>query len=196
MTTTGTRGAASSISESTPSAVAPASRASLDASWMTGPSMTGSENGMPTSMASAPAASSPRRTSPVAAGSPPVTYGTNAFPPPSIRRRRAASRSATRGEPGDGLVSERSPDRLQVLVPPPRQAHQHRRPFRKRAAQQPPDGVGWFQCREDALAARQGHEALEGLGVGRARVLGQPGILEEAVLRTDARIVEPRGDGM
>jgi hypothetical protein len=36
-----------------PSTVIPDSSARLDASWMTGPSITGSEKGMPTSMASA-----------------------------------------------------------------------------------------------------------------------------------------------
>ena len=43
--------------------VAPASSARCDASWMTGPSITGSENGMPTSMASAPAAAAARMAS-------------------------------------------------------------------------------------------------------------------------------------
>ena len=35
---------------------APWASATSDASWIVGPSITGSENGMPTSMASAPAA--------------------------------------------------------------------------------------------------------------------------------------------
>ena len=37
----------------------PASKASVDASWMVGPSMTGSLKGIPTSIASAPAAAKP-----------------------------------------------------------------------------------------------------------------------------------------
>ncbi len=52
---------------------APCSRATSDASWMVGPSMTGSENGMPTSMASAPAAANALTTSVQSSPSPPVT---------------------------------------------------------------------------------------------------------------------------
>ena len=39
-----------------PWGVAPSASARSDASWIVGPSITGSEKGMPTSMASAPAA--------------------------------------------------------------------------------------------------------------------------------------------
>ena len=43
--------------------VAPASRATCDACWITGPSITGSENGMPISNPSAPAAAAARTAS-------------------------------------------------------------------------------------------------------------------------------------
>ena len=43
--------------------VAPASSAACDACWITGPSITGSENGMPISMPSAPAAAAARMAS-------------------------------------------------------------------------------------------------------------------------------------
>ena len=47
--------------------------ARCDASWIVRPSMTGSENGMPTSIASAPARATARTTSSQDAPSPPVT---------------------------------------------------------------------------------------------------------------------------
>jgi len=43
--------------------VAPASSARCDACWMSGPSITGSENGMPISIASAPFAAADRTAS-------------------------------------------------------------------------------------------------------------------------------------
>src|SRR4029453_9085708 len=69
MTATGTPSPASLIVPSTLDGVAPSSRVPRDAPWITGPSITGSENGIPTSIASAPTSSSPR-TSP---GPPPAT---------------------------------------------------------------------------------------------------------------------------
>ena len=84
--------------------VVPRSRARTDASWMTGPSIIGSENGMPTSTASAPAATTAWTTSTQSSVIPPITYGTRSFRPPSPRRPRAPSRCpsvARRGrEPG------------------------------------------------------------------------------------------------
>ena len=56
MTATGMPASSSASPSRMAAGVVPASRARCDASWMTGPSMTGSENGMPTSTASAPAA--------------------------------------------------------------------------------------------------------------------------------------------
>ncbi len=53
--------------------VAPAARAATDASWMVAPSMTGSENGRPTSTASAPASTMAASTSTQSARTPPVT---------------------------------------------------------------------------------------------------------------------------
>ncbi len=55
-----------------PCGVAPSARARSEASWIVGPSITGSENGMPSSMASAPEAAqaSTARSQP---GYPPVT---------------------------------------------------------------------------------------------------------------------------
>ena len=56
-----------------PDGVAPDPSASAEACWMTGPSMTGSEKGIPISMASAPAAAIARTTSSQSRPRPPVT---------------------------------------------------------------------------------------------------------------------------
>ena len=56
-----------------PDGVAPELSASAEARWMIGPSMTGSENGIPISIASAPAAPIARTTSTQSRPSPPVT---------------------------------------------------------------------------------------------------------------------------
>ncbi len=71
-----------------PPGVVPARSARSLASWITGPSITGSENGMPTSMASAPAAASARTTSSQSSPRPPVTYGTSSLRPASRCDRR------------------------------------------------------------------------------------------------------------
>ncbi len=64
-----------------------------DASWIIGPSITGSENGMPISMASAPASATARTTSAPARPSPPVTYGTSSLRP-GVAPARGASASS------------------------------------------------------------------------------------------------------
>src|SRR3990172_2111722 len=69
--------------------------------------------------APAPPASSPRSTSASNPGAPPVTYGTNARPPPSIRARSADSTLGTRHRP------ERPADGVEVLVPTAGQVHEH-----------------------------------------------------------------------
>ena len=56
MATTGTLEDRRAASSSTPATLAPASSARVPASWITGPSASGSEYGNPSSMMSAPAA--------------------------------------------------------------------------------------------------------------------------------------------
>ena len=55
MSTTGSRRDASAQMSSTSSGVTPASSARVPAAWITGPSASGSENGTPSSIRSAPA---------------------------------------------------------------------------------------------------------------------------------------------
>src|SRR6266540_4167923 len=160
MIATGTSSPASLIVPSTLDGVAPSSSARREASWITGPSITGSENGIPTSIASAPASSSPRSSSASTPASPPVTYGTKARPPASSRDRRARSRSRTR-RPGDR--AERGPHRLEVLVAAAGQVDEHERALDERTTQEPADRVGGFEGRQDALERGERAEAFERL---------------------------------
>ena len=75
----------------------PCSSAICELAWMTVPSASGSLNGTPTSMMSAPAASSPCSSATLRArsGCPAVTYGTNARRPLT---RSAANRFAMASE--------------------------------------------------------------------------------------------------
>src|SRR5260370_21962195 len=88
MITTGTPSAACAICSSTRGSVIPCSSAVWVARSIVGPSAKGSENGTPTSMKSAPAASRRRNASPERAGvgKPAVRYGISA-----ARRRPAGS---------------------------------------------------------------------------------------------------------
>ena len=65
---------------STPSTVAPAASAFVPASWMTGPSASGSENGIPSSNRSAPASAYawPIAFDASMSGKPPMRYGISA----------------------------------------------------------------------------------------------------------------------
>ncbi len=69
--TKGTPTSAADSSLSTDSGVVPRSRARVLACWMTGPSMIGSEKGMPISMASAPASAAARTASSQSVDMPP-----------------------------------------------------------------------------------------------------------------------------
>ncbi len=73
MATSGTPASTRASSARTDAGVVPRSRARTEASWMVGPSITGSEKGMPTSTASAPAATTAATTSVQSSLRPPVT---------------------------------------------------------------------------------------------------------------------------
>ena len=73
MTTRGTPTSTRLRSARIPSGVVPRSRARSEASWMVGPSIIGSEKGIPTSMASAPAPASASTVSNQWSSMPPVT---------------------------------------------------------------------------------------------------------------------------
>ena len=58
------------------------------------------------------------------------------------------------------------------------------------------DGVGRLHGRNDSLGAGQQVEPLQCLLVGHGQVLGAFAVLEEAVLRADAGIVQSGGDAV
>src|SRR6266566_3358750 len=91
MMMTGTATAASRTRASTRGTFMPCSSAVWVVRWMVGPSASGSENGMPTSMKSAPAAATRRSASSDTSrfGNPAVRYGISARRRPSARHRSA-----------------------------------------------------------------------------------------------------------
>ena len=120
ITAIGTSVAASRIVARTSVSLVPPRSASADASWITPPSITGSENGIPTSIASAPADCEP-----------PEQTGVHArIPPGHVRHERAPARVASgaqrRFEPPHSGHPEARPHRVEVLVPSPRQADEDR----------------------------------------------------------------------
>ena len=173
------------IASITPIGVAPRSSARWLASWIVRPSMIGSENGMPTSTASAPASTTARTTSCHSRPSPPVTYGTS-----SLRAGVAAARAdATRGS------LERSPEHLRdlrrVLVAAARQRDEHRRARRDRVP-----GLARDPRRSRARARARARcprsptsswKPGERLVVGGGVVLGPARRREHRVLGPDAR---------
>src|SRR5436190_3218985 len=172
ITRTGTSIAASAIVSRTFPGVAPASSASREAVWITPPSITGSENGIPTSIASAPAFATPRRSSASTEGRPPVTYGAKMRPPPPRRALSATRRSSSLT---GRSIRQRAPHRLQVLVAAAGEAHEHRGSLGEGLAEQPADHVRGLQRGEDALRAGELREARERVRVGRGDVLREPG---------------------
>src|SRR5438067_2157571 len=115
--------------------------------------MIGSENGIPISMASAPASATARTTSHHAPPSPPVTYGTSNFAPASRR-----SRSRVSSVIDSPQLSEHFGDLRGILVAPTRKRDEHGRARRYRSAGlagQPPDRVRRLERGHDALGRAQ-----------------------------------------
>src|SRR5262245_38705215 len=165
--------------------VAPRSSARCDASWITGPSITGSENGIPTSTASAPASATARTTSTHSWSMPPVTYGTRILRPWSRAARNRFSSSAN-------LAAQDVADLLHVLVATTAQVDEHRLPGERVAIlRHPRERMRRLERRDDALGARQQHERVEDLLVGDRHVAGPAEVGQVRVLGADARIIEP-----
>src|SRR5690349_12033316 len=155
----------------TPTGVAPRSSARWLASWIVRPSMIGSENGMPTSTASAPPSTTARTTSHHSRPSPPVTYGTRSLRFSPRRLRRCVSRFTG----ADSLeFTEAFGDLGGVLVASARQRDEHGRALRDLVAGgvcQPADRVSRFERRDDAFGRGQQLEPFERDVVGRGVVL-------------------------
>src|SRR3954469_2636753 len=199
ITTSGTSMSSVAASPMTFAGVAPRSSARRDASWMVRPSITGSENGMPTSIASAPASATARTTSSHPEPSPPVTYGTSSLQPAARRSRSLASSPTAAGMSGDPLAGEAFGDLGGVLVAPARERDQHRAAARHRASGfpgEPAERVCRFERGHDPLGHRQELEPRDRLVVGGVLVARPTRRRELRVLGADTGVVEPRADGV
>ena len=144
-------------------ACAPASSARRDASWITPPSITGSENGIPTSTASAPASCErlgaaprrPRGTRPSRTGRTPV------------RRRRGAHGAPSRDQASATPRAERTVSRS--LSPRPERHTSTLEPFGSGLVSSHPITCDGSSAGQDALGPRERLESLERLRVGGAR---------------------------
>src|SRR6185437_4577456 len=220
-TATGTPTRAAATPSMTSWGVVPRPRARTEASWITGPSIIGSENGMPTSTASAPAATTAWSTSTQSSVIPPIRYGTSSLPPASRFARSSfsmpispsgaptpASPVARGPNPGPSVCScalpgarpEEVADLGDVLVAAAGQGDEDGGPGRQERAAgfagHPGDGVGGLEGGDDPLgdgqqAERPDNLVVTGLVVGGPADGGQMG-----VLGADARVVEAGGDGL
>ena len=142
----------------------PAASARSVARWMTGPSASGSENGTPTSMTSAPARSSAFRISAERgrSGSPAVVYVIR-----PVRPRRAQSCETSRRDGSSGSGSPTSSAFSTVLTSlsprPDRLTSRIASAQRLRDALGVGDRVRRFQRRQDAFEPRQRLEGVERL---------------------------------
>src|SRR3954467_12265110 len=194
MITTGTACARSRATSSTPVVVEPAAGARVPAAWITGPSASGSEYGMPTSSRSAPpsAHAIPIARDPAASGNPPIRYGIRAARRPSARtasnvaRMRPLTRSPEQRERfGEVLVAAAGEadevERVLALV---------------RVREHPRQRVGGLERRDDALELRTAAERGQRVGVGDRLVARAPRVAQPRVLRPRAGIVEAGRDGV
>src|SRR5690606_35867885 len=180
---------------STSASFTPCASARSLARWIVGPSAIGSENGTPSSMMSAPAATHWRRTSSVTArvGNPTVMEGISALRPAARSRSKVATMRGfigttselDAGTPGHGV---------HVLVSPARKIDQDELVGRHPGSDAggPGDRVGGLQRRDDALDAAAAVECRERLVVVDDLVARTAGILEPCMLGPDPGVVEPR----
>src|SRR5205823_1468940 len=188
--------AARTISSIAPAVRCPFASTALVASWMTGPSIIGSLNGMPISStpppASAAAAAMSTNVSP--SGYPHTRNGiTNAF----VRSANASSRRCA------GVTSVRAiaclHDRahgLHVFVSATAEVHDRDGVGAERArlARDPRDRVRRLQRRKDPFGAREQAERVERFVVSGRLVRRETSLAKVRVLGTHARVVEARGD--
>src|SRR5256886_8595162 len=177
--------------------VTPAFSASWEVAWMVRPSASGSEKGIPSSIASAPAPAAASTNAGVSAGRgyPTVRYAISARPPSSRSRANigAIRLTRSRSHPGGG-----APDDIQVFVATTREVDQDDVVSGKlrRECHRVGDRVGALQGWDDALQSRGLMKGVKRLLIRHADVLGPLRIMQEGVLRPNARIVKTRGDGV
>ena len=172
-----------------------------EASWITGPSIIGSEKGMPTSMASAPAADHRLDDLDPVVGHPAHDVGDQ-----QLAARRPAGPQRSLQGPGTASPAHGGRPRPQqvadlghVLVAAPRQGHQHGRARRDRPAGlagHPGQGVGRLEGGDDPLGLGQQPEGGQHLVVVGRLVGGPADRGQVGVLGADARVVEAGRDGL
>src|ERR1700687_1593195 len=183
-------------SASTSRSPTPWARARSEERWMTGPSAIGSDNGNPSSIKSATAATSAWRIATVrcGVGSPAVTNGMSAGRP---RARNFSNTAAIR------LTAERSKDdsggfrhSVHVLVAASGQIHEEGLVFRHRGRDLHRVGerMTRFERRNDALQPAERVKGFQRFCVRHRDILSAAGILEPRVLRSHARVIEAGGD--
>src|SRR5450631_263583 len=186
--------AAAACSMASP-AVMPLLRARHPARWMLGPSARGSLNGIPISAAAHPASWAARSTSTVSSrrGKPAVTYGTRAGSPPSPPPCNSAM---SRSPGGIGALAVVLADGADVLVATARQTHHDDRGWGALGGEHLGDveGVARLQGGDDPLEAAEPVERRHGLVVVGAQVAHPAAVMQGAVLRAHARVVEAGAD--
>src|SRR5690348_9477660 len=169
MRITGTRSAIRAPASSTAGTVTPPASARVAAAWITGPSASGSLNGTPSSIRSAPASAyaMPTATEVSASGNPPIRYGISAARPDAalnaaaMRARPVSATAVTRRpwrrlrrRPPSRVPAQLREDFFEVLVAAPGQAHEVEL-ARLARREQPGDRVRGLERRDDALQPRQ-----------------------------------------
>src|SRR6267378_7609490 len=189
-------------SSRTPARVVPALSARSEARWIVGPSASGSLNGTPSSITSAPASARARTNLCVASsdGSPAVMYATM---PSSPAVRSSAKRFEIRVEFWDALVIDvgrlKQPlIRVHVLVAAAGDVDDDqvaglelRQPFDEAR-----DGVGGFERGDNTFGERKKLCRIERRMIVNRGIFGAVLIREPRMLRADRRIIKAGGNGM
>src|SRR5580704_16717918 len=189
----------------TPARVVPLRSARSLARWITGPSATGSLNGTPSSITSAPASAAASTIFSVAAsdGSPAVMYATRPISPASeSARNRCAMRpvgfGAVTAVCDDAKFSDIARENIHILIATSGKIQDYEFVFFHawRAANQFRQGVRRFQRGNYSFLARERACGFDGFRIAhraifRAAQFGEPG-----VLRADAGIIQASRNGM
>src|ERR1700743_3555092 len=159
----------------------------------------GSLKGMPSSMMSAPAAGSFSRMAKLVSmsGSPAVMKGTKAARPCFFSAANLLANLLMR-KSGSYLFTQRLGDGEDILVAPARQADGDNLILGhlRRDLDDMGDSMRRFQSRDDALQLGEQHKGVQRFLVGDGEIFHPADVLQPAMLRSHARIAEPRRDGM
>src|SRR6266404_315695 len=186
----------------TPASVVPDFRERSDARWMVGPSASGSLNGTPSSITSAPASARARTNLCVASsdGSPAVMYATM---PSSPAARSSAKRFEIRVEFWDALVIavgrlKQPLIRVHVLVAAAGEVEDDQVAGLelRQAFDEARDGVRGFERGDNTFGERKKLCRIERRLIVNRGIFGAMLIREPRMLRADGRIIKAGGNGM